>query len=249
MQPAQVPSLGSKNSDGYVLTEVQLQFYANDLRVAYYGKYSKDYTVLSEFTGIKSEHRIWEVPKTNIVLSNRKEEKKIYVSDEPLTTVNNQLYAHLIPRDNLLGNAPLCARFMSEISGNTHVLNVDSAAYGNCISWTVRAHDNYSTGSQRHEIEVNGKPALYQIDTRYTDDFGRMSRFNLAFYRELTGVTDSKLLNTYPEITSTITAPTIYGTFGDYPKDAREIFSYSAPHFLSHKTDRIFIYNGLQSTI
>ena len=82
-----IPQLGTLNSQNKRLTKLILQM--TDTYVRYTATYVSDYTKISKFVGKKSDYRLYEIPNTAIVESNRIKRNRILFGS---TNVGSSIY-------------------------------------------------------------------------------------------------------------------------------------------------------------
>jgi hypothetical protein len=160
-------------------------------------EYAVGYANISNYVGVKSAFRQYEVPTTTIV--NRRDkvtkfyELKIYNTVQTnyelvlTSTMYRSLWGNFF--NNPIGERPTYAKLEFDDGPSTPTLfiesTVDAYRMGKTIGLAVDMFDNYSAGIKKVEKEfgtsTNKITNKVQEDARYTNDLGRIKNVKIQF--------------------------------------------------------------------
>jgi hypothetical protein len=201
-------------------------------------EYAKGYANISNYVGIDSRYRQFEVPTDTIV--NRRDKLTTFLSlnisnTTPSTTLpsymTNQIYSGIW--GNLFntpsGRRPQYAKLIFDTQDGVKTVEsiVDAYRMGKTLGLAVDMLDNYSAGIKKVEKEFyNIGDVKVQEDAIYTDTFGKVDSVNIEYY-SFGGVDTVIEGDTYPN--NNLSPSTVYKVF-DYTynvnKDPRERFGF-----------------------
>ena len=232
-----IPKLGTLNSQNRRLTKLILQM--TDTYVRYTATYVSDYTKISKFVGKKSDYRLYEIPNTAIVESNRIKRNRIMFGS---TNQGPNIFSvYLFNLYNYKAPSPLLAKliFNHSIGTSTIYSTVISNEFGKSASWKVRMPNNFSAGVKKVMRNVETEDVYFQEEVRYTDNLGRVNSVDITFY------SDYSAGDSYPE-SATNLVQLLQPQTHIYDKDAREIFSFEyETSFGSIDLDKYRLYDGI----
>jgi hypothetical protein len=157
-------------------------------------EYAVGYANLSNYVGIDSRLRQYEVPNDTIVsrrdkltqfftMTTSNTAPAVLVPDY-LETQNNVLFDSLFAnfKSSITGSRPTYARVI--IDGDKVVQStIDAYRMGKTLGLAINMLDNYSAGIKKRTTDIaNGTEVKLQEDARYTDDFGRFTSAEIEFY-------------------------------------------------------------------
>lgn len=233
---ASIPRLGTINSQGRRLTKVIIQMTQSYIR--YTTTYISDYTKISKFVGKKSDYRLYEIPNTSVINSDRIKRLRIIFGSLD-TDANNSLFVRNLM--NIKPTVPIVAgiTFNHSLGTSTVYTSVSTNEFGKTGSWKVKALNNYSFGLKKITKILEGVEVDYQEEVKYTDNLGRIDSFDIDYYSTY------KAGDNYPLTATNLTVLIPQETY-TYDKDAREIFSFEKEiSFGSIDVDKYRIYDGM----
>jgi hypothetical protein len=160
-------------------------------------EYAVGYANISNYVGVKSAYRQYEVPTTTVV--NRRDKITKFYQLRVYPTVQNDyqlvltstMYRSLWGNffNNPIGERPTYAKltFDDGVAGTTRIVEstVDGYRMGKTIGLAIDMFDNYSAGIKKVAKEfgtsTNKITSRVQEDARYTDDLGRAKNVNIQF--------------------------------------------------------------------
>ena len=157
-------------------------------------EYAKGYANLSNYVGVDSQYRQYEVPSTSIV--NRRDKLTTFLGLNISSTIPNPTHPSYITS---LWFAPLWGNFLNTPTGirpsyaklsfttsdGVKVVesNIDAYRMGKTLGLAVDMFDNYSAGIKKVEKVFVGIPDIKaQEDAIYVDGFGRADSVQLQFF-------------------------------------------------------------------
>lgn len=234
---AGIPRLGTINSAGRRLTKIILQM--TDTYIRYTATYIADYAKISKFVGKKSDYRLYEIPNTAVVDSNRIKRNRIIFGSTNQGL--NIMKSFINTLNNTKLNSPVLAKldFTHSTGTSTVYTTVVSNEFGKSASWKIRMSNNYSAGLKKISRTVSGEPVWFQEEVPYTDTLGRIQSFSTRYYSAYSAGDD------YPEVANDLNLILIQPEF-TYYKDARETFSFEyETSFGTTDIDKYRIYDGI----
>ena len=196
---AQIPKIGMM-LDGYSIAAVNTEYMPNYIKCTL--GLSKDYNRISEYVGINSVKRMYEISERQVTQRDILIKEDIVITSDP--NMQNDSGVFFLRKEAILG-AFEPGRFEGYTIehavfhgyrkdgtdlGKTVLLPVLGRAFGNSIHFSMRFKDNYSAGDKSEFAREDGVSGYWQNDVPYTDYFGRIywGRLILAFNQ---GYTDA----------------------------------------------------------
>lgn len=208
-------------------------------------EYAVGYANISDYVGIDSRYRQYEVPVDTIV--NRLDKKtqffKIKVSDSVptitipsyLNTGSSVLYDSLFTnlKSQRTGSRPTYAKITLD-STNVVESNIDSYRMGKTIGLAIKMDDNYSAGIKKVDREIydgnNNIDIKVQEDSRYTDNLGNFTTAKIEYFNITPAPSYSSYIaqaDNYPDNNLTMTgASELLDYSYTVNKDARESWGF-----------------------
>jgi hypothetical protein len=225
-----IPSIGEKIGE-YFIAEVKCEIQPNIIKCQI--SLTKDFNRISQYVGISSNKRVFEVSENNAYTRDILIKNYIVISDasteiekgdpciRSISPVRNLFLAHS------QSQAPLTAVIGEAFEKNTNsgrkiVMPVISSAFGNTMVFSWDYKDNFSAGTK---IVKNGV-AYWQTDVPYSDYYGRAWWYKFYLYSSLAngGIDQARTVEFLGNIPSTDIST------GDkylLRKDSREILSFN----------------------
>ena len=188
-----VPKIGQM-LDGYAISAVNVSYNFDFVKCTL--ALSKDFNRISQFVGISSNKRVYEVSERaayarNVLLkeyvtvgTDEPYEKGIFRSFKGLRSIFDD-------ETDITPITAVCARGLTSITNiNPSVmLPVVSSAFGNTMTFSWSYKDNYSAGDKVDYRESGTTKGYWQNDVPYCDYYGRMKYydFHLLMTSELYG--------------------------------------------------------------
>jgi hypothetical protein len=157
-------------------------------------EYAVGYANLSNYVGVDSRYRQYEVP-TDTIVSRRDKLTQFFtmtVSNtapnvlvpDYLDTQNNTFFDSMFAnfKSSITGSRPTYARIVLD---NDKVVQstIDAYRMGKTLGLAINMLDNYSAGIKKSDRQLNtGVNIKVQEDARYTDDFGNFTEAEIEFY-------------------------------------------------------------------
>lgn len=226
----QIPKVGLLFDNDYYISSVSVEYLP--LYISCTIGLSKDFNRLSEYVGINSNKRMWQVSEKQSI--ERQSVYRAYIKVSEADTANKSnltvdkiaesLFNKRRGDDSTVAAPPisLCVLRPRDYNKNSiHnyklAMSVASVSMGNTMTFSCRCKDNYSAG-QKISQTVNGS---WAVDVPFGDYYGRAYYLDFEFLRRLNGMN----ADTLPEIPSgTGTASAELTTyFWRYRKDSREV--------------------------
>lgn len=197
-------------------------------------EYAVGYSNISNYVGIDSRYRQFEVPNDTIV--NRRDKITQFIkvnaalgSVSPSFVPNNvtdsffdSVFGNF--RTNPTGQRPTYARL--DFDGKVVESTVDAYRMGKTLGLAVDMFDNYSAGIKKSNETVydgnNGLDIKVQEDARYTDDLGRVDDVEIGLF-SVSSYTDQ---DNYPDNDNEPTSGQIMSYNYTVNKDARERYGF-----------------------
>lgn len=195
---SKVPKAGQLYKDDYYISAVAAEILPNYIRCTL--GLSKDFNRLSQYIGVSSEKRYYEISEKQAIERNVLYREYIVIGNqEPIdeevsaSRITPQMLKAIAATFTQTGSfKPLTNVVAKGISYKGNALNeislpVISSAFGNSISFSWRYADNYSAGAYVSERSgtINGDITGYwQDDARYTDYYGRMYYYSFRVFGE-----------------------------------------------------------------
>jgi uncharacterized repeat protein (TIGR02543 family) len=267
-----IPKLGYKTLDGKIVLNRNINL--NKKLVTYDLELSENFLNQSNYVGVNSAYRQYEVPSDNIVHRQDKYQEFILatMNKTPLlpTETNFQLYGKRMFVENFqilntgyiqnpisYGKMIITKELNSDDPENIAVFDmpINGISLGTTINLQLEMNDNFSAGPRVEDdkMQTNGitlkLPGFsLQNYTRYTNTFGQIYSFNLQL-RQRGRVNNTEVdANIYPVFSESETT-----TFNDVlfelgrvniDKDAREKYGLNIQASVLSADPNIFIYPG-----
>ena len=193
-----VPKVGQLYRDDYYISAVATEILPNYIRCTV--GLSKDFNRLSQYIGVSSEKRYYEISEKQAIERNVLYREYIVVGNKE--ELDSEVNASRITRKMLEAISatftqtgdykPLTNVIAKGVSYKGKDLNeislpVISSAFGNSISFSWRYADNYSAGayvSERSGTIDGDITGYWQDDARYTDYYGKMYYYSFRVFGE-----------------------------------------------------------------
>lgn len=210
---SEVPKAGQLFDDEYYISAVSVEYQPYYIKVTV--GLSKDFNRLSEYVGINSNKRMWEVSEKQSQSRERTIVEYVMISDDSIKSDTNTYFKGIREIFNgstkTLGIVPVlfgsedaintidravCTQFNKQGTqvGQEVVRPVVSSAFGNSIHFSFRMEDNYSAGQQSDYVKEyatsgNSKVSGYWGNyTPYCDYYGRYYYWRVKYLNTNDGV-------------------------------------------------------------
>ena len=244
---SEIPAAGMLFDADYYISAVSVEFLPTYIKCTL--GLSKDFNRLSQYIGISSVKRFYEVSQGQTVERNTLWQEYIVVGDQ--ITPDTDCYTGANMMQAIANTFEQSSNFLpltnvtawGESYGGSVLpvvsLPVISSAFGNSIAFSWTYEDNYSAGavstyqtntytnSAQEEVTVSG---YFQDNYKYTDYYGKMYYYNFDLEEAGTAITSASqqtsIGTALPEGTQATTASGYVSTVGQSPitfrKDNRE---------------------------
>lgn len=225
-----IPKAGQLFDEHNYISAVSVEMYATYFKVTI--GLSRDFNRLSEYIGISSEYRQYQVSETAVY--NREsvlEEYAVITTDANKTSDSTRMYRGIsylaetfVPTDKSINKLLTYALVKTtDKSKNATLAQVllplIASSFGNTISFRFAFKDNYSAGQKSVKTIKDGNTVYYAEYVPYTDYYGKF--YYLNFKLSTTGTFDAFDI---PEANYNAIVPApIGGTDIRYRKDNAEI--------------------------
>ena len=225
-----IPKAGQLFDEHNYISAVSVEMYATYIKVTI--GLSRDFNRLSEYIGISSEYRQYQVSETAVY--NREsvlEEYAVITTDANKTSDSTRMYRGIsylaetfVPTDKSINKLLTYALVKTtDKSKNATLAQVllplIASSFGNTISFRFAFKDNYSAGQKSVKTIKDGNTVYYAEYVPYTDYYGKF--YYLNFKLSTTGTFDAFDI---PEANYNAVVPApIGGTDIRYRKDNAEI--------------------------
>lgn len=183
-----IPHVGQLSKNGYYVSIVELEYWEDYIKCTV--TMSKDFNRLSEYVGIKSYERFYEVDPTMaldryvniddfVVFSTEKKEN----NNSFITAYGIIKFADMFYQST---DEPVSiATVVNKESNGTIISNValsaSSLSFGNSIALTASYQDNFAATSQVKVENVTNKTKLFGKPYQYSNEFGRIETCDITF--------------------------------------------------------------------
>lgn len=191
---------------------------------------SKDFNRLSQYVGISSNKRMWEVSEKQS--QERQSLYTEYLKVSMTDTAGNDPNICFSPTDFMvfdhkIKNASITlARIKTKTKSKEQIaditLPVISSAFGNSLVFTFSFEDNYSAGEQTQEYGTDGNKVVWGQYVPYGDYFGRFYYMDIDFSTSVLANWNGKTIPETPN-KARYEETSIKITDWKYRKDNREI--------------------------
>lgn len=225
-----IPKAGQLFDEHNYISAVSVEMYATYFKVTI--GLSRDFNRLSEYIGISSEYRQYQVSETAVY--NREsvlEEYAVITTDANKTSDSTRMYRGIsylaetfVPTDKSINKLLTYALVKTtDKSKNATLAQVllplIASSFGNTISFRFAFKDNYSAGQKSVKTTKDGNTVYYAEYVPYTDYYGKF--YYLNFKLSTTGTFDAFDI---PEANYNAVVPApIGGSNIRYRKDNAEI--------------------------
>ena len=219
---------------------------------------SKHFNKISEYVGIDSHKRVYEVSEREAHERHVLIKHKLVFSTDSTYKGGNNAHNAMGAFYEASGSAPNIINavkfnafsFTGGDIGSTLLLPIVSSAFGNIMTFTFTTKDNYSAGSKIVYREENAISGYWAQDIPYADYYGRIAKVNLEFFEKnaLRDATDNS--NTVPEWSgdNPTTENALYRLNNMYiDKDSREHLSFTYEIEACTTDDDLIIGSGFAS--
>ena len=264
-----IPEIG-QTIDRYFIVDVKCEFQQGFIKCTV--QLSKDFNRISQYVGISSNKRVYEVSEVNAYARDILLKNYVVVGDSTDTTIANgytPILNTIAPimqmfNPNIDGkvNAPINAvngyglTKALDVIGNVS-LPVISSAFGNTMVFSWDYKDNYSAGTQASAIddaiydpEDNSKTiiATWQRDVAYGDYYGRCWWYKFRMYTNPSDMGYSQATTVEQQDKQQVSNIGLYSNALLLRKDNRErlSFNYEVEFVTTH--DDIIIGSALASS-
>lgn len=255
----QLPFIGSKTADNKILTNIN----CNDrpYRTDYVASYVQDFSVISDYVGVKSPHRQYQIPSDGIVMALDKNKTHIFVDTQPIAstpTVWGNNIKEFFDFKAEKSKAPLFAEvstyeFDSDYDSDTEkglfIRPLTKTPTGRTINFKYQMDSNFSAGATKKKTEIGGEPVYWQEEVPYTTKFGRLYGAKVRLVKDVNKnaiITDPTVEDRYPKLDDNVVTDVYTDNKYIVDKDAREIMALSEEvAFHSNKVNDIILYDGI----
>lgn len=185
---ALIPHVGQLSKNGYYASIVELEYWEDYIKCTV--TMSKDFNRLSEYVGIKSYERFYEVDPTMaldrfvniddfVVFSTKKKENNnSFITAYGIIKFADMFYQST---DEPVSIATVVNKESDGTVISSVALSASSLGFGNSIALTASYQDNYSASSQIISENVTTKTRLFGKPYQYADIYGRIYKCDITF--------------------------------------------------------------------
>lgn len=237
----EITKLGTVDNDNHRV--ITITKYSNVGEIFYVITKVKDYVFESEYIGIDSDRRLYNIPKDEYVKRVDRAINAIYFDLE--YNAGNNTNIEIKPFLKHLTNeyeetAPKVALINYDETKITTFVDVN--AIGNTVEWYIQMKDNFSAGVAKKKITIDNNDIYYQQDIAYGDLFGNINYADIKYYQDY--IIDLETLNNIPE--GHIETINELGNIRYFVnKDAREQLALSTQVAMLSNHPNIYVYNGI----
>lgn len=246
-----LPNVGEK-VDEFVIAGIEAQFMPTYTKASLY--LAKKFNRISEFVGINSNKRVYEVSEReayerHILVKNKIVFSKSITASAPRTIVSpgNVMSAFSSANDKKLISAVGIKSYSNHGAqvGSEILLPVVSSAFGNAMTFTFSMKDNYSAGEKIAYVKEGNVSGFWASDVPYADYYGRIS-YLTAYFKQLSSEAQLNAIHSLPEVEiNTFGLINLNNLFID--KDSRERLSFTVELEAQTTEDDIIIGSGFAS--
>ncbi|MDE6398994.1 MAG: hypothetical protein K2L51_06710, partial [Clostridiales bacterium] len=195
-----IPEIGQMFGENYYIAGVTCELQPNYIKCML--TLSQDFNRLSQYIGINSLRRFYEVSEKEAYKRNIKYADYVVIGDavEPDETLANMAYIHAtLPQLALIQSISyMIAAGYDENGAAIHdhkiLLPVVSTAQGNAMVFTASYEDNYSAGTQAQKLTQGDVSGYFTNGVEYSDYYGRMDSLQFSMYDTLSEITEAQQL-------------------------------------------------------
>lgn len=183
-----IPHIGQLSKNGYYVSIVELEYWEDYIKCTV--TMSKDFNRLSEYVGIKSYERFYEVDPTMALDRFVNIDDFVVFSTEKKKNNNSFITAYGIikfadmfykPTDNPVSIATVNNKESDGSIISSVALSANSLGFGNSIALIASYQDNYAATSQVKVENVTNKTKLFGKPYQYSNVFGRIETCDITF--------------------------------------------------------------------
>lgn len=183
-----IPHVGQLSKNGYYVSIVELEYWEDYIKCTV--TMSKDFNRLSEYVGIKSYERFYEVDPTMaldrfvniddfvVFSTERKENNNSFITAYGIIKFADMFYKST---DEPVSIATVVNKESDGTVISSVALSASSLGFGNSIALTASYQDNYSASSQIISENVTTKTRLFGKPYQYADIYGRIDKCDITF--------------------------------------------------------------------
>lgn len=258
-QNEQLPFIGSKTSDNKILTNITYNDRPN--RVDYIASYVQDFSIVSDYVGVKSPHRQYQIPNDGIVLALDKNKTHIFVDTQPVVSspsVWGNNIKEFFDLKATKSKAPLFAEISTYLFDSGYNNNVADGLFirpltkiptGKTINFKYQMESNFSAGATKKETSIGQQDVYWQEEVSYTTKFGRLYGKRVRLVKDVNKgliANNTTVEDKYPILDENVVTEVYTNNKYIVDKDAREIMALSEEvTFHSSKVNDIILYDGI----
>lgn len=193
-----IPKAGELFDDHYYISAVSCELYPDYIKCTI--GLSKDFNRLSEYIGISSEYRQYQVSETAVynretvlqeyalITGNTEKttDSNLWLSNSAIETIKS-LFNLSDDYNDIISTVSLQTRNKSGTALTSYSISlpVISSSFGNTISFRFAFDDNYSAGQKSAIITKDNKTQYYSEYVPYTNYYGKFYWLEFKFLTEL----------------------------------------------------------------
>jgi hypothetical protein len=255
----QLPYIGSKTADNKILTSIT--YNDRPYRTDYVASYVQDFSIISDYVGVKSPHRQYQIPNDGIVLALDKNKTHIFVDTQPIVstpTVWGNNIKEFFDLKATKSKAPLFAEVSTYLFDTNYNANTADGLFirpltktptGRTINFKYQMDSNFSAGATKKKTSIGGQDVYWQEEVPYTTKFGRLYGARVRLVKDVNKnaiIADPTVEDKYPILDENVVTETYTDNKYIVDKDAREIMALSEEvAFHSNKVNDIILYDGI----
>lgn len=192
---SQIPKVGTKFDDDYYISTVSTELLPTYIKCTV--ALSKDFNRLSQYVGISSEKRMWEISERQTQRRDSIFTEYLLVDEKPIEIDESSIWNYGDGVAEIIlntfktitspsgGPAPVSAMRIVTFDKKRKELKkvtlpVVSTSFGNSMTFSAQFKDNYSAGNANKYVKVGSSvKGMYSFPVSYTDYYGRF--YYLAF--------------------------------------------------------------------
>jgi len=183
-----LPKCGQLWGDDYYISQIAYELYPQFLKCEI--SLSEDFNRLSQYIGINSVKRFYEVSEKQAYASDRKYTDYIVIGDRVIEDTTLMTIAPIKQIFTQEGTHDSISQIFAEgvkTSGESLnlrkvLLPVVSSAFGNAMCFSMTYKDNYSAGAQSIYETAGGAQGYYTNDVPYANYYGRFPALKFSMY-------------------------------------------------------------------
>ncbi len=183
-----LPKVGTLFDDDYYISTVSVEVQPYTTKVLL--GLSKDFNRLSQYVGINSLKRFYEISERQSVESNITYTDYVIVGDE-VSGGGDTLFDARDSVSGLLGiYGKICALLVEGFDEGNYslgkiLLPVQAFSVGNSVVMTAKYNDNYSAGQQAQKESTDSVIGYWANGVPYKDIFGNIEKLSLDYQRQI----------------------------------------------------------------